>query len=89
MRGRSLKTNIAIINERVRLINEKLGSEFFADYDKVTKLWHMYEYAEDGLPVRNSIGFDAGKTMDQMYEYTEAFFSLFNYLRWNPKEIKW
>lgn len=32
MNGRSLKQNIEIINERVRLINKKLGTKFYASY---------------------------------------------------------
>lgn len=37
MNGRTLKQNIQVINDRVQLINEKLGTKFHANYDSVWK----------------------------------------------------
>ena len=90
MESRTLKQNIKIIKERVQLINEKLGTKFHANYDEVWKCWTMYEIGKDGEHCRNNIGFDAGKSMDEMYGYTDGFFRMFDYLRYNDtKNVKW
>ena len=90
MNNRTLKQNIAIIEERVRLINKKLGTQFYANYDSVWKCWTMYEIDENGAHNRNVLGFDAGKTMEETYEYTEGIFRMFDFLRYNDtKNVKW
>jgi hypothetical protein len=90
MNGRSLKQNIEIINERVRLINKKLGTKFYASYDTVWKVWTMYEIDENGAHCNNCIGFDAGKTMDEMYAYTDGIFRFWDFMRYNSPNIeKW
>ena len=88
MNSRSKEENIRIIKERVNIINEKLGTHFYADYDEVWKEWTMYEIGENGAHHRNCIGFDAGKSMEGMYEYTEAFFRFFDFMRYNSEKIK-
>ena len=90
MYRRTLKQNIEIIRERVKLINEKLGTKFHASYDSVWKTWTMYEIGEQGEHCNNTIGFDAGKTMAEMYAYTEGFFRFWDFMRYNsPKIEKW
>lgn len=90
METRTKKQNIAIIKERVRLINEKLGTKFYANYDEVWKVWTMYEIGENGECCRKELGFDAGKTMEEMYGYTDFFFRFCDFMRYNSTKIeKW
>ncbi len=88
--GRSKKEDIAVIKERVRLINEKLGTNFHANWDDVWKVWTMYEVGEKGVLNRNNLGFDAGKTMAEMYAYTDGIFRFWDFMRFNKPTIeKW
>ena len=89
MTTRTKKQNIAIIAERVRIINEKLGTRFIAHYDDVWKVWSMYEVGKNGELCSNTLGFD-GKTMEEMYGFTDGIFRMFDYLHHNDTSaVKW
>lgn len=88
--GRSKKEDIAVIKERVRLINEKLGTKFYANWDDVWKVWTMHEIGPSGNLIRNNLGFDIGKSMEGMYEYTDGIFRFWDFMRYNKPTIeKW
>lgn len=90
MNGRTLKQNIQVINDRVQLINEKLGTKFHANYDSVWKTWTMYEIDKNGAHERNVLGFDAGMSMEQMYDYTDGIFRMWDFMRYNDTtNVKW
>lgn len=77
---RTLAENIEIIGKRVDYINKKLGTNFIAEWSEIYKTWTMYEIERNSFAHnRNVLGFDAGKSMEEMYAYTDGIFALLDY----------
>lgn len=74
-----------LIEYRIHVINETLGTNYQATYLTQYGGWELYEKIKLGAHARGYLGFDSIKSSSEMLAYLEGIFNLLTFYKVESK----